>query len=175
MFSCVDQFGKEYYCRSGWYDWGRWVLLGVIIVTTILFFFLFRWVLFRFSGHQPLLTSATAVLVLVVASAWELSRCTVQAGQQLHSAMDQQPTIQTTNNKRHQTMSPQITNREGITEQIRATLGVSRRALSLGNQKMPTVAGIQSIRLQQDLPQRKTVMESSDKESHQLCMSTTNI
>jgi hypothetical protein len=42
VYSCVDQFGNEYYCRSGWYGWGRWVLFGVIIAAAILFFFLFR-------------------------------------------------------------------------------------------------------------------------------------
>jgi len=38
--NCYDSYGN-YNCNSGWYQWGRWVLLGAIIVAAILFFFLF--------------------------------------------------------------------------------------------------------------------------------------
>jgi len=37
---CYDGNGN-YTCNSGWYEWGRWVLLGAIIVASLLFFFLF--------------------------------------------------------------------------------------------------------------------------------------
>jgi Zn-dependent peptidase ImmA (M78 family) len=82
--------------------------------------------------------------------------------------MDKRPTILITNNKLHSRMRRQAINREDIMEQTRATLGVSKQALSFGSQRMHMVAGIQSIRLQQDLPQRKMAMELSDKASLKL-------
>lgn len=86
-----------------------------------------------------------------------------QAGLQLRSVMDQRPTILITTNKPHNRMHHRITNRVDIMAQTKAISGVSKLALSFGNQKMPIEAGIQSIPLQQDLHPRKMVTESSDK------------
>ena len=44
--------GYGYY-NSGWYSWGRWILLGAIIVATILLFFLFRSVIWRHTISLP--------------------------------------------------------------------------------------------------------------------------
>jgi len=38
---CSDQFGNTYYCNSSWYNWGRWVLLGAVILGAFLLFFVF--------------------------------------------------------------------------------------------------------------------------------------
>ena len=46
MARCYDSSGRQYYCRSGWNSWGRWVVLAVILVAAFLFFFLFRSVCF---------------------------------------------------------------------------------------------------------------------------------
>ncbi|KAJ9628378.1 uncharacterized protein PV06_06601 [Exophiala oligosperma] len=38
--TCYNSFGQAYRCRSGWYSWGRWVALGVILFAALFFFFL---------------------------------------------------------------------------------------------------------------------------------------
>ncbi|KIX03618.1 uncharacterized protein Z518_07171 [Rhinocladiella mackenziei CBS 650.93] len=56
MARCYDSLGQPYRCRSAWYDWGRWVALGIIIFAAILFFFLFScWSARRRrrAGRQP--------------------------------------------------------------------------------------------------------------------------
>jgi hypothetical protein len=42
MARCYDRNGRAYRCNSAWYDWGRWVALGIIILGAFLIFFLFR-------------------------------------------------------------------------------------------------------------------------------------
>lgn len=37
---CYNSNGTAYRCYSGWYSWGRWVALGVIIAAALLIFFL---------------------------------------------------------------------------------------------------------------------------------------
>jgi len=37
---CYDSYGNAYYCRSGWNNWGRWALLGILIGAAFFFFFI---------------------------------------------------------------------------------------------------------------------------------------
>jgi len=37
---CYNSYGQAYYCQSGWYSWGRWVVLGIIVFVAFLIFFL---------------------------------------------------------------------------------------------------------------------------------------
>ncbi|KIW62897.1 hypothetical protein, variant [Phialophora macrospora] len=41
MARCYDSAGRAYRCNSAWYDWGRWVALGIIVLGAFLVFFLF--------------------------------------------------------------------------------------------------------------------------------------
>ncbi|KAE8352493.1 chitin synthesis regulation, resistance to congo red-domain-containing protein, partial [Aspergillus coremiiformis] len=38
---CRDRWGNVYRCRSSWYNWGRWVLLAILIVGVLMAFFMF--------------------------------------------------------------------------------------------------------------------------------------
>lgn len=38
--NCYDGYGNAYGCQSGWYNWGRWVVLGIIVVVFFLLFFI---------------------------------------------------------------------------------------------------------------------------------------
>jgi len=40
---CYNDLGQAYQCRSAWYDWGRWVALGIVILGAFLLFFLFSY------------------------------------------------------------------------------------------------------------------------------------
>jgi len=55
---CYDNNGNEYRCNnSGWYNWGRWVALGIIVLGAFLVFFLFSFWSSRRRrrlGRQPL-------------------------------------------------------------------------------------------------------------------------
>lgn len=53
MATCYDSYGRRYYCRSSWSDWGRWVALGVILVVAFLLFFCcaYVWSLLVTSRH----------------------------------------------------------------------------------------------------------------------------
>ncbi|KPI39410.1 uncharacterized protein AB675_5107 [Cyphellophora attinorum] len=37
---CRDRYGRVYQCNSSWYNWGRWVAVGVIIAAALVLFFL---------------------------------------------------------------------------------------------------------------------------------------
>ncbi|KAL9113603.1 MAG: hypothetical protein Q9227_002341 [Pyrenula ochraceoflavens] len=39
MARCEDNFGGVHNCSRGWYDWGRWVALAVILIAAFLLFF----------------------------------------------------------------------------------------------------------------------------------------
>lgn len=54
---CVDQYGYQYQCRTGWYNWGRWVLLGILIFGAFFLFFFyscFNARRRRKAGRQPM-------------------------------------------------------------------------------------------------------------------------
>ncbi|ETI19275.1 hypothetical protein G647_09107 [Cladophialophora carrionii CBS 160.54] len=56
MARCYDG-NRAYRCNSAWYDWGRWVALGIIIFGAFLIFFLFSFFSSRRRrrlGRQPL-------------------------------------------------------------------------------------------------------------------------
>jgi len=54
---CYDnRTGRYYTCNNSWSNWGRWVLLGVIILAALLIFFLFSCITARRRrklGYQP--------------------------------------------------------------------------------------------------------------------------
>ena len=48
--SCRDRWGNIYRCRSSWHNWGRWVLLAIIIGLAFVAFFFFAYVTSHPSG-----------------------------------------------------------------------------------------------------------------------------
>jgi hypothetical protein len=43
MARCYDRYNGYYTCNRAWSTWGRWLLFAIVVISFILFFFLFRY------------------------------------------------------------------------------------------------------------------------------------